>query len=82
MSTPEKFRPVPPDAWRPKCETCNKPLKPDWHDTYKNGQLYPVDRWFTGYGKNGNNHFCTYTCGFDWAVALLNEEPPTEIRST
>lgn len=42
--------------------------------TVNQGRQFERKEYFFGnYGKNGNNHFCSLRCGYNWAVRYLGK---------
>lgn len=63
----------------PKCLYCDKKLNPIYkeiRDQQTDLEWYQFPKFkirIIGYGKNG--YFCSQSCGFNYAVDMLNEDP-------
>lgn len=53
---------------RPNCKQCGKPLRKSFWLDWPDSSPGPIGKEFEGYGFMGNDHFCSKTCGYLWAV--------------
>jgi hypothetical protein len=54
---------------RPRCHACNRALKP-LYDPATLARKYPE---IVGWGHKGRGFFCTYVCGWRWALNEVKE---------